>query len=139
MKTVLKTVILMLVIVIVAICGYIGICVATGNNMPLQFIQGIVSGKDPTSSAISAATGGTTDNALDLLSSKFGLSEEEKSAMKSVISDLGVDPNNSAEVNEMINKNLDKADEIKNIADQMQSGQLSKSEAESKLSSILTK
>ncbi len=139
MKVVVKTVVLMLVILIVAICGYIGICVATGNSMPLQFVQGLLSGKDPASSAISAATGGTTDNALDLLSSKFGLSEQEKGAVESVISDLGVDPNNSSEVNDLINKNIDKADEVKNIAEQMQSGELSKSEAESKLNSILTK
>ena len=139
MKTVVKTVVLMLVILIIAICGYVGICIATKNTMPLQFIQGLLSGKDVTSSAVSAATGGNTDNALDALSSKFGLSESEKNAMSSVISDLGVDPNNSSEVNNLINKNIDKASEIKSIADQLKSGQISKSEAESQLNSLLEK
>ena len=139
MKTVVKTVVLMLVILIIAICGYVGICIATKNTMPLQFIQELLSGKDVTSSAVSAATGGSTDNALDALSSKFGLSESEKNAMSSVISDLGVDPNNSSEVNNLINKNIDKASEIKSIAEQLKSGQISKSEAESQLNSLLEK
>ena len=136
-KTVFKTVTLMVVILFIAVFGYLGICIATGNTMPLSFVQGLASGKSVTTSAISAATGSESGNALDLAASQLGLSEEETAQVADIAADLGVDVSDADAVNEVVAKNMDKAGEVQDIAAQVQSGQISKEEAEAKLGSIL--
>ncbi len=136
-KTVFKTVTLMVVILFIAVFGYLGICVATGNTMPLSFVQGVVSGKSVTSSAVAAAAGTASGNALDVAAEKLGLSTSEMQEVAEIAADLGVDVNDADQVNEVVTKNLDKVDDVQSIVAQAQSGQISQAEAEAKISSLL--
>ncbi len=136
-KTVFKTVTLMVVILFVAVFGYLGICVATGNTMPLSFVQGLASGKGVASSAISAATGTESGNAFEVAAEKLGLSASEVQEAAEVASSLGVDVNDAEQVNEVVAKNLDKTGEIRSIVAQAQSGQISQADAKARIASLL--
>ena len=105
--------------------------------MPLSFVQGIVSGKSVTSSAVAAATGTASGNALDVAAEKLGLSTSEMQEVAEIAADLGVDVNDADQVNEVVTKNLDKVDDVQSIVAQAQSGQISQAEAEAKISSLL--
>lgn len=136
-KTVFKTVVLMVVVLAIAVLGYLGICIATGNTMPLSFVQGLASGKGVASSAISAATGTESGNAFEVAAEKLGLSAGEVQEATEIASSLGVDVNDAEQVNEIVTKNLDKADEVQSIVAQAQSGQISQAEAKAKIASLL--
>lgn len=136
-KTVFKTVTLMVVVLFIAVFGYLGICVATGNTMPLSFVQGLVSGKSVASSAISAATGTESGNAFELAAEKLGLSASEVQEVADIASDLGVDVNDADQVNEVVAKNADKVGEVQAIVEKAKAGQISQSEAEAQIGSLL--
>ncbi len=136
-KTVFKTVTLMVVVLFIAVFGYLGICVATGNTMPLSFVQGIASGKSVASSAVTAATGTESGNAFEVATTQLGLSESEVQAVAEIAADLGVDVTDAEQVNEVVTKNLDKADDVQSILTQVQSGQISQAQAEAKIASLL--
>ncbi len=132
---ILKGLFTIISVICIAFSAFFVYSYASGNTGAITKLeQGITIAGYGTELA-SGANGATST--VSMLTNNFGLTTSQAGQVISIAEEMGIDTSNPSEVNALVAKNIGNADEIKNIAEDYQSGAISESQAKSMLAGIL--